>query len=248
VVLRLYRQPCVLSTCGPEHFVARMVIVTATHYAADLVTNAYQDLGRTTTRDMPWGADVPAWIPLLAKKFYAVCQLFATTALLCQGTQLLDGAFSIMFPIQISTFLMTLVRKSLLTGTQWHMLYALSLSVVFWMPIATLLRSFAGYEEPETIPALQSVKASPTIASPALLVLCHLSLAPLSAIMRMGLKLNKYIVIVTVSGSMLLLAQWAEGRLESLWDVKPLTPHAGDAARGPSLEQSILGQASSAVH
>ncbi len=47
---------------------------------------------------------------------------------------------------------------------------------------------------------------------------------------------------------MLLLAQWAEGRLESLWDVKPLTPHAGDAARGPSLEQSILGQARSAVH
>jgi hypothetical protein len=47
---------------------------------------------------------------------------------------------------------------------------------------------------------------------------------------------------------MLLLTQWAEGRLESLWDVNPLTPHAGDASRSPSLEQSILGQASSAVH
>ena len=50
VALRLYRQPCILSTCGSEHFVARMVIVMGTHYAADLVTSAYQDLGRTTTR------------------------------------------------------------------------------------------------------------------------------------------------------------------------------------------------------
>jgi hypothetical protein len=45
-----WRQPCVLSTCGSEHFIARMTIVMITHYAADLVTNAYQDLGRTTTR------------------------------------------------------------------------------------------------------------------------------------------------------------------------------------------------------
>ncbi len=54
--------------------------------------------------------------------------------------------------------------------------------------------------------------------------------------------------VVSLAGCMLLLTQWAEGRLESLWDVNPLTPHAGDASRSPSLEQSILGQASSAVH
>ena len=60
-------------------------------------------------RDMPWGNDVPEWLPKFTKKYYAVCQLFATTALLAQGSQMLDGAFSIMFPIQISTFLMTLV-------------------------------------------------------------------------------------------------------------------------------------------
>ena len=109
---------------------------------------------------MPWGADVPEWIPKFTKKFYALCQLFATAALLGQGTQLLDGAFSIIFPIQLSTFLMTLaseilavnvdfaayapfrlqVRKSLITGTQWHLLYALSLSIIFWLPISVLFR------------------------------------------------------------------------------------------------------------
>jgi hypothetical protein len=60
-------------------------------------------------------------------------------------------------------------------------------------------RSFAGYEEPPAIPAIQSLKAS-FIAQPALLVLCHLSLAPLSVILRMGFKFNKYLVIATISG------------------------------------------------
>ena len=63
---------------------------------------------------MPWGPDIPSWIPKLTKKFYAICQLFATTALLCQGTQALDGAFSIIFPIQLSTFLMTLASPFML--------------------------------------------------------------------------------------------------------------------------------------
>jgi hypothetical protein len=47
-------------------------------------------------------------------------------ALVCQqgnrtGQGVLEGSFAIMFPIQISTFLMTLVRKGILTGTQWHL-------------------------------------------------------------------------------------------------------------------------------
>ncbi len=47
---------------------------------------------------------------------------------------------------------------------------------------------------------------------------------------------------------MLLLAQWAEGKFELPRDVQQLTPHVSDAARGPSLDQSILSQARSAVH
>ena len=31
-----------------------------------------------------------------------------------------EGAFAIMLPIQLSTFLMTLVRKSIISGSQWH--------------------------------------------------------------------------------------------------------------------------------
>lgn len=217
-----------------------MLIVVVTHYLADMITNAYQDLGRTTTRDMPWGPEVPDWIPKMTKKFYAVCQLFATTALLCQGTQILDGAFSIIFPIQLSTFLMTLVRKSLLSGTQWHLFYGLSLAIIFWLPVAVLFRSLLGFEEPETIPALASALDLQTAASQSLpFILFHLSLAPVSAILRMGLGINKYLVICIITGCMLFLVQWANGRP---WGAL-LAPHSGG---GGSLD--VLSQASSSVH
>ena len=78
-----------------------------------------QDRGRTTTRDIPWDQGTPQWLQRGTKKYYAICQLLATVACLGQ-TEVLEGAFAIMLPIQLSTFLMTLVRKSLITGTQWH--------------------------------------------------------------------------------------------------------------------------------
>jgi hypothetical protein len=78
-----------------------------------------QDRGRTTTRDIPWDQGTPQWLQRGTKKYYAICQLLATVACLGQ-TEVLEGAFAIMLPIQLSTFLMTLVRKSLITGSQWH--------------------------------------------------------------------------------------------------------------------------------
>jgi hypothetical protein len=36
-----------------------------------------------------------------------------------------------MFPIQFSTFLMTLVRKGFISNNQWHFLYSLSIFIPF---------------------------------------------------------------------------------------------------------------------
>ena len=36
-----------------------------------------------------------------------------------------------MFPIQLSIFLMTLVRKGFITNNQWHFLYSLSIFIPF---------------------------------------------------------------------------------------------------------------------
>lgn len=67
-----------------EHFIMRFIIVAGLHYSADLVTEWFQDRGRTTTRDMPWDQGTPDWVKRWTKKYYAVCQLFATTAVLGQ--------------------------------------------------------------------------------------------------------------------------------------------------------------------
>ena len=97
-------------------------------------------------------------------------------------------------------------------------------------------------------------------------VFFHLSLAPLSVILRMVLGMNKYLVIAIVSGSkcciwfpatswrslrhlltckpgtgcMLLLVQWADG--------KPFGSQILPMQGGLSLDASILGQGSTTVH
>ena len=74
------------------------------------------------------------------KKYYAICQIFAINALILtendnDGSGVLESAFLIMFPIQLSTFLMTLVRKSRISNISWHIFYALSLLSPFLITI-----------------------------------------------------------------------------------------------------------------
>jgi hypothetical protein len=44
----------------------------------------------------------------------------------------------VMFPIQLSTFLMTLVRKSIISNISWHIFYGLSLLSPFFIIINTI--------------------------------------------------------------------------------------------------------------
>ena len=47
----------------------------------------------------------------------------------------LESAFLIMFPIQLSTFLMTLVRKSIISNKTWHIIYGISLLIPYLITI-----------------------------------------------------------------------------------------------------------------
>jgi hypothetical protein len=49
----------------------------------------------------------------------------------------IETAFSPIFAIQLAAFLMTLVRKNLITSTSWHILYALSLwvNIIFYYTV-----------------------------------------------------------------------------------------------------------------
>lgn len=102
----------------------RSIICIGTIIAADYATKVYKPQG-STMRSMPF----PKWIPEYIKRywnfFYSVCQVFAT--LECLMRYNMSHAFMVLFPIQIAAFLMTCVRKGIITSMGWHIYYTLAL-------------------------------------------------------------------------------------------------------------------------
>ena len=115
-----------LTLSGFSTPMTRFVNVFGTIVLADLATNYYAAT-KTTMRDMPF----PDWVSQRARDrlnlYYSVSQVLATAGLLFSPS--MDRAFFILFPIQIAAFLMTLVRKRMLSPLGWHVLYALSLGL-----------------------------------------------------------------------------------------------------------------------
>jgi hypothetical protein len=102
----------------------RLSIVLLHHLFADYVSYNY----KTTTRDIPYD-NISNFTQYFIKKYYAINQLIATSSLLLSDKGLYENAFMIMYPIQFSTFLSTLVRKNLINNNMWHILYCLSLAL-----------------------------------------------------------------------------------------------------------------------
>ena len=97
---------------------------------------------KTTTRDINW-ENITDTSKVIIKKYYAICQILAINALILtdndrKGSGAIESAFLIMFPIQLSTFLMTLVRKSIISNISWHIFYGLSLLSPFLIVINTM--------------------------------------------------------------------------------------------------------------
>jgi len=110
------------------YYFVRLSIIGLHHYLADVVSDKYQNNDKTTVRDIPFNIQNKNFITL-NKKIYASSQIIATTNLLISTTP--DSGFTVMFPIQSSAFLMTLVRKGFITNNQWHFLYSLSIFIPF---------------------------------------------------------------------------------------------------------------------
>ena len=72
-------------------------------------------------------ATVMGTLALAVNMYYSVSQVFATLIVLLQPD--LSRLFLVLFPIQIAAFLMTLVRKGMLSPAGWHSLYSLSLGL-----------------------------------------------------------------------------------------------------------------------
>ena len=130
--------------------VGKLALVVLHHLLADYITAKYNTNEKTTTRDINW-ENIPDNVRRLVKQYYAICQILAINSLILTdndrtGSGVMEAAFLVMFPIQLSTFLMTLVRKSIITNIHWHIFYALSLVSPFFLIVNTL-RSDGGSGE-----------------------------------------------------------------------------------------------------
>jgi hypothetical protein len=122
---------------SPLLYWMRGAVVLSTIYLADRTTWYYKRIeavgkSDSTMRGMPmpdsWSPGTVACVNM----YYSVSQVLATLGTLTAGS--MEVHFLILFPIQLAAFLMTCVRKGIITSTAWHVLYAgaLGLNYLYW--------------------------------------------------------------------------------------------------------------------
>jgi hypothetical protein len=121
--------------CQP--FCALCILLTMV--LADHVSSHFKKRGtlqpeNTTMRMMPFPENTSERLIAATNFYYSVCQVLATLIVLYATDY--PRLLMVMFPIQLAAFLMTLVRKSIITGGTWHVLYAISLGLNYVHAIA----------------------------------------------------------------------------------------------------------------
>jgi NAD(P)H-flavin reductase len=107
----------------------RIAIVLLAMKLADISTDYLRENRKeTTTATMPYWSDCPAYLQNIIKYFYTHSQFMATTVCLFAD---IPYILAVAFPIQIASFLMTLVRKNLISAFWYHALYGASLFMVY---------------------------------------------------------------------------------------------------------------------
>lgn len=110
----------------------RYLITIGTFVAADFTTKYYisqsiLDPTTSTMRTMPYPPNMHQTFINILNKYYSISQVFAT--MICLYTNSYTRLLLLLFPIQIAAFLMTLVRKNILSPGGWHVLYTISLGL-----------------------------------------------------------------------------------------------------------------------
>jgi hypothetical protein len=141
--IMLYSMLCSRMTTAPYLYqLGKFALVVSHHLLADYITAKYNRNEKTTTRDINW-ENISDDTKAIMKQYYAVCQILAINALILTdnepyGSGAVESAFLVMFPIQLSTFLMTLVRKSIISNICWHIFYGVSLLSPFFIITNTI--------------------------------------------------------------------------------------------------------------
>jgi hypothetical protein len=111
------------------HLFYKFFTIYFTMVIADKITE-YYNKGRnngTTMKGMPFDDNISLEEQRKITFFNSSMQISATIFMLNN----MDMCFSPLFGIQIAAFLMTLVRKSLISSRMWHILYSFSLWINF---------------------------------------------------------------------------------------------------------------------
>lgn len=102
-----------------------IIVLFYTLFIADIITNYYKSTSKTM-RNMPYDTFIKEDVEKKKiNKIYGGMQGSAT--LMTLGN--IHTAFTPAFAIQLAALLMTLVRKSIITARQWHIIYMISLFI-----------------------------------------------------------------------------------------------------------------------
>ena len=116
-------------TQSPTAIAVRLAIVLLAMKLADVSTEYLRENKKeTTTATMPYWSDCPAAFQSAIKYFYTHSQFMATVVCLFAT---IPYVLAVAFPIQIASFLMTLVRKNIISAFWYHMFYGGSLLIVY---------------------------------------------------------------------------------------------------------------------
>ena len=141
ILFALRSVACYFLTYYRFPIVYKCAVCYATIGLADLVSARYSvgSNATTTMRNMPFDKRIDAVYQKRITLMQSSQQIGATLYMFGN----LDSCFSPMFAIQISAFLMTLVRKNIIDSTMWHLAYNGSLWInifCFWsLPIGYVL-------------------------------------------------------------------------------------------------------------
>ena len=107
------------------HVFWKMSMCYVTMIAADIVTYFYNPNNQngSTMKNMPYDSRISSWDKSQITLMNSSLQIGATLYML----DTVDSAFSPLFGIQFAAFLMTMVRKSIISANTWYILYAFSL-------------------------------------------------------------------------------------------------------------------------
>mmetsp|Transcript_68463 Transcript_68463/g.216575 ORF Transcript_68463/g.216575 Transcript_68463/m.216575 type:complete len:329 (-) Transcript_68463:85-1071(-) len=105
----------------------KLGLVCLTSYLADEVTARVGCTEKRTTNAMPYPEGTPVNVEFCLKRFYAKSQ-FVAAGIAAHGYP--GICFSAILAIESASFLMTLVRKGIITSHTYHVVYSLALFIM----------------------------------------------------------------------------------------------------------------------